>query len=298
VAALSVAFINFKGGVGKTADVVHLGACLAKDHGKRVLVVDLDAQCNASLWLLNPQQWREHVAGGRRSVYQIFADFLEGKHRFEWEEAILCGVPRTGEGLPKLPGLHLLPSVVHMLEIEERLGKRPPPDFFRPLAEALRPVVKEYDVILLDCPPNLHAISKNALFFARFFVIPYVPDFLSLSGFEVFVSLMERFQDEVAGFRVTGRGKVAAVIINRYRRLGRAADQALSQLKLVMDLAKSAKKIHEKARILEPAIRDHPDVGASSGIHLPVTLYRPRSPVARDFSLLAHEFVRHFSELT
>lgn len=49
-----IAFINFKGGVGKTANVVNIGAALAKYHQKKVLIVDLDAQSNASLWLAAP----------------------------------------------------------------------------------------------------------------------------------------------------------------------------------------------------------------------------------------------------
>ena len=59
-----LAFINFKGGVGKTATVVNIGATLAKLHEKKVLIVDLDPQSNSSLWLMRPDRWREHVARG------------------------------------------------------------------------------------------------------------------------------------------------------------------------------------------------------------------------------------------
>ena len=61
-----LAFINFKGGVGKTATVVNIGATLAKLHDKKVLIVDLDPQSNSSLWLMRPDRWHEHVARGRR----------------------------------------------------------------------------------------------------------------------------------------------------------------------------------------------------------------------------------------
>jgi len=47
-----VAFINFKGGVGKTSNVVNIGACLAKHYNKKTLIIDIDAQCNSTFWLL------------------------------------------------------------------------------------------------------------------------------------------------------------------------------------------------------------------------------------------------------
>ena len=72
------AFINFKGGVGKTATVVNIGAALARVHNKKVLIVDLDAQSNSSLWLMRPDRWRDHVARGRRSTFQILKTPWQG----------------------------------------------------------------------------------------------------------------------------------------------------------------------------------------------------------------------------
>lgn len=66
--ATVLAFLNFKGGVGKTANVVNIAGCLAATHDKRVLVVDLDAQCNASLWLLGKYGYREHTLNGVRTI--------------------------------------------------------------------------------------------------------------------------------------------------------------------------------------------------------------------------------------
>src|SRR6266404_2635344 len=92
MSAKILAFINFKGGVGKTASVVNLGATLAKLHEKKVLIVDLDPQSNSSLWLMRPDHWRDHVAKGRRSTYQIFDDAIQGKSRFNFEESLVKGV--------------------------------------------------------------------------------------------------------------------------------------------------------------------------------------------------------------
>lgn len=61
MAAKVIAFVNFKEGVGKTANVVNIGASRAMYYKKRVLIVDLDAQSNSSLWLMKPDEWRKHT---------------------------------------------------------------------------------------------------------------------------------------------------------------------------------------------------------------------------------------------
>src|ERR1700731_1323715 len=84
-----LAFINFKGGVGKTATVVNIGATLAKLHRKKVLIVDLDPQSNSSVWLMRPDRWRQHVAKGHHSTFQIFDDALQAKDRFKFDDAVV-----------------------------------------------------------------------------------------------------------------------------------------------------------------------------------------------------------------
>lgn len=75
-----VAFLNFKGGVGKASSVVNIGACLAATHQKRVLVIDLDAQCNTSLWLLRKTALRRHTEEPARTVSPMYLVFVEGIH--------------------------------------------------------------------------------------------------------------------------------------------------------------------------------------------------------------------------
>ena len=102
MSAKVLAFINFKGGVGKTACAVNIAATMAKLHDKKVLIVDLDPQSNSSLWLMRPDVWREHVAKGRRSTFEIFDDAIQGKDRFNFDESVIKGVT-TWTGFVELP---------------------------------------------------------------------------------------------------------------------------------------------------------------------------------------------------
>ena len=117
-----IAFVNFKGGVGKTANVVNIAASLAATHEKRVLVVDLDAQCNASLWLLRKEVWRRHTDGLRNSTYQLFKDRVVGTRLFDFEQATIQGVPMSEAGDRLIGSLHILPGVVELLEVEQLLA--------------------------------------------------------------------------------------------------------------------------------------------------------------------------------
>ena len=178
------AFINFKGGVGKTAMVVNIGASLAYYHHKKVLIVDLDPQSNASLWLMQPQHWRNHTQRGVRSTYQLFLDHIKGTKHFDFEEAVVPGVPWHG-GVSLLPHLDLLPAAVELLRVEDSIHHNKFVQFYKFVFMSLKPYFDKYDYVFFDCPPNVYAVTQNALFAADACVVPYVPDFLSLSGFNI-----------------------------------------------------------------------------------------------------------------
>ena len=133
-----IAVSNQKGGVGKTTTSVNLAACVA-DAGKRVLLIDIDPQGNASSGL--GQQAREGF-----SVYQVIIDELEA------EKAIV----QTDFG-----SLDVLPSSIELAGAEIELVAMPGRETL--LREALKPVRERYDYIFIDCPPSLGLITLNAL---------------------------------------------------------------------------------------------------------------------------------------
>ncbi|SDT96770.1 Cellulose biosynthesis protein BcsQ [Verrucomicrobium sp. GAS474] len=297
--AKTIAFINFKGGVGKTATVVNLGATIAKYHGKKVLIVDLDPQCNSSLWLLDPEVWREHVSDLTRSAYQIFDDHIVGTHHFDFEKAVLRGVPYSKDGgFSMLSHLDLLPGSVELLRLEDRLHQNRTAPYFKYLHQTLRPYQNDYDYIFLDCAPNLYSITKNALFAADYCVVPYVPDYLSLSGFGILADEVEKFYESVSGhLQGRKRPKIAALIVSHYRKIGDVFKHAVNELEQMAIALRASDQIHRKTVILEPYIRHDVKVAESTSEHLPVVLHAPSSIGSQDYADLAVNFLNHFENL-
>jgi chromosome partitioning protein len=293
-----LAFINFKGGVGKTATVVNIGATLVKLHEKKVLIVDLDPQCNSSLWLMRPDRWREHVIRGRQSTYQIFDDALQGKNRFDFDNTLVKGVV-TWTGFTDLPRLHLLPAAVELLRVEDRIHELRVPAIYEILDSALGLHFKQYDYVLLDCPPNLYSTTKAAIFSADSCIVPYVPDYLSLSGFQVLaeqiVEMRERFSPYLPGRR---KPNIGALIVSHYRQSGNVFRLAVNELELSIAELKKNGVLSDRAVLLEPYVRHCVRVAESTSEHLPVILYAPGSIGAQDYSDVTQRFVDLFESRT
>ncbi len=289
MAARVVAFMNFKGGVGKTASVVNLGACLAQFHNQRVLVVDLDPQASASLWLMTLDQYRDHTARAARTVSQLFNDYIKGTNAFDIEKAIVRGVPFRE--VPLIPKLDLLPAAVDLIKIEERIqdSRQNLPHTF--LRRSLVAVLDRYDYILLDCPPNFYSVARNAVFAADDIVVPYIPDFLSLSGVEIFTDLVADFYKKIAN-HLTGRRKpgISAFIVSHYMARQNVFEQGVNDLEILADLLRDAGKVRKEARVLQPGIRRCVRVAEAAGRHLPVILHDRQSNGAIDYSALADDF--------
>jgi chromosome partitioning protein len=288
------AFINFKGGVGKTATVVNIGATLAKLHEKKVLIVDLDPQSNSSVWLMRPDRWREHVAKGRHSTFQIFDDALHGRPRFDFAGSLVKGVV-TWTGFTDLPRLHLLPASVELLRIEDRIHQLRTPAIYQILDTALGSHFKGYDYVLMDCPPNLYSTTKAAIFSADSCVVPYVPDYLSLSGFQVLAEqiaeMRERFAPYLPGRR---QPNIAAVIVSHYRQSGNVFRLAVNELELSISQLQETGLLTNQIALLQPYIRHCVRVAESTSEHLPVILYAPGSIGAADYCDLTQRFIDLF----
>jgi chromosome partitioning protein len=149
------ALANQKGGVGKTTTAINLAACLA-EAGQRALVVDLDAQANATSGL------------GMRA---------NGSSSYE----LLDGVPLVDlTRQTRFANLDLVPSRPELAGAVVELARRD--DGERYLAEALASGVAQYDFVFLDCPPSLGPLTVNALAAADRVLVPVQAEYYALEG--------------------------------------------------------------------------------------------------------------------
>jgi chromosome partitioning protein len=225
--AIVTSIINLKGGVGKTTLTLALAHYLAAEHSRRVLVIDLDPQTNATIALVTERRWRDRDQSGQ-TLFQLFKDQLDGTRNFNASEAILTRVSNVGGGIP---GLDLLPSSIRLHRIQDKITKITDLDSFRSptvyaLREALRDVLPQYDHVLIDCPPNLGIITLNGIAISRYFLIPVVPDILSTLGVPLVLDRMADFalraQHEIFGL---------GIVISRFRPSSRLHKQTVLSMR-------------------------------------------------------------------
>ncbi len=212
-----VSFINYKGGVGKTTIAVETAATLAQKHGFKVLVVDLDPQTNASFYLVTEANW-ENWSSSTGSLKEIFQSAINDKH-FDVGSVIM-------EDLYDC--IDLLPSHLDLLPVDLELAAKwgaQSSEAKMIIKDRLGPVIneREYDFVVIDCPPNLNLVTQNALMLSDSYVVVCLPEYLSVRGINLIETHIGNMMDQINNNLVRfGAGPVAGpimrgIIFNRVR---------------------------------------------------------------------------------
>jgi len=161
-------FVNQKGGVGKTTSAINIGAYLALD-GKKTLLVDFDSQGNMTSGV--------GVDRNKPTVYDL-----------------LAGTAKIGTVIRKspVPGLSVIPASIDLSGAAIELVDQKEREFY--LRRALEPVKDKFDYILIDCPPSLGILTLNGLVAADEVLIPLQCEYFALEGLTLLLQTVKRVQ--------------------------------------------------------------------------------------------------------
>ena len=222
-----ISTINLKGGVGKTQTTIAVSEMLAANYGKKVLIIDLDPQTNATVSLMDESKWLNMDKKGN-TIFQLFSDKVYGTELFNLEASIVKNVSNVNSGIKNLD---LLPSSLRLIDIQDKLPLVSNSGYFvktpiTVLKESLSSVIENYDYVMIDCPPNLGLITLSGIYISDYYLIPTVPDILSTYGIPQILARIDAFKKD-AGIAI----KPLGIIISMYRSNNRLHDSIIDSLK-------------------------------------------------------------------
>jgi chromosome partitioning protein len=246
-----IAIANQKGGVGKSTTAVSLGAALA-EAGRRVLVLDLDPQGNASTGMGIRHDAREV------SVYDIVVG----------EASIADAVVQT-----PVPNLWAIPSTIDLAGAEIELVSQ----FSRELRlrKALEPLreARTYDIVLLDCPPSLGLLTINALAAALELIVPIQCEYYALEGLGQLLRNVSLVQKNInPNLQLTG------IVMTMFDPRTKLSEQVVAEVKRYF-----GDRVYDV--IIPRTIR----LSEAPGFGQPITVYDPKSKGAQSYRRLAKE---------
>ncbi len=246
-----IAIVNQKGGVGKTTTSINLAAALAAK-GKTVLLIDIDPQGNASTGLGVPRRERE------QTIYHVMTE----------------GMPLDDAIRPtELSGLSIVPSHVDLSAAEMEIGTVDGRTII--LREALKASAREFDYVLIDCPPSLNLLTINALAASRSVIVPLQCEFYALEGLSQLLKTVE-----MAKANINPALAIDGVMLTMYDSRNRLSAQVAEDVRKHLGRAVFQTVIPRNVRIAEA-----PSFGES------VVTYDPHCAGAQAYLALADELL-------
>ncbi|WP_419183536.1 ParA family protein [Serinibacter arcticus] len=247
-----IAMCNQKGGVGKTTTTINLGAALA-EYGRRVLIVDFDPQGAASAGL--------GIAANELDS-TIYTTLMDSRIDV-----------RTIIQHTSVPDLDLVPANIDLsaaeLQLVNEVGRE------QALTRVLRPVMDDYDVVLVDCQPSLGLLTVNALTAAHGVIVPLETEFFALRGVALLLETIEKVRD-----RLNPRLRTDGILATMY-------DGRTLHSREVLARVQEAFGDDVFTTIIGRTIK-FPDASVATE---PITSYAPTHPGAVAYRRLARELV-------
>ncbi len=254
-----IAVANQKGGVGKTTTAINLGTALAAV-GRRVLVMDCDAQGNASTGL------GVELAARRKTSYDV-----------------IIGEGTLAEGIiaTRVPNLDLVPGDENLAGLETLLHDDPRKNFrLRDAFDAHRAAGGMYDTVLIDCPPSLSTVTINAMVAANAVLVPLQCEFLALEG----LSQLLRTVDLVRGALNPGL-EIQGVVLTMFDKRNNLSDQVAGEVRSFF-----GQKVYQTVIPRNVRLSEAPSFG------LPAILYDHKCSGSEAYIMLAQELMQRERE--
>ncbi len=232
-----VSCVNLKGGVGKTAIAVNFAAYCGMQ-GHKTLLVDVDPQTNATFSCMEPEKW------GELSKKSGTVANLLGMRNFSAEDKLPSAKDVIAPNVFK--NVDLIPSHIDLFTIDLDLGGAAGREL--KLRKALKPVVDEYDIVVIDCPPNLTIPTQNALATSTHFVVPISPDFLSSIGIALLLSRIKKLCDDLDHSLIQ-----AGIIISRVGRPAIFREKTVASVRAQFGKLVFNGELKERASVAEAA---------------------------------------------
>jgi chromosome partitioning protein len=237
-----IAITNHKGGVGKTTSAINIGAALSI-LGNKVLLIDMDSQANLTMSLGESIETDKHIG------------------------TLLLNEVTMEESIIKRDDFDLIPSSLELAEYEGQIASK---RFYHNFLARKLEEVKQYDYVIIDCPPSLGALTFNAFCAADKYLIPVQPEIFGFEGLKTIINFTKDVKSQ-ANDRLECGGIFFTKYSKSYRR------------RLHHDVVAATETLFGEENIIPVSIRDNVSLAEAQAFRQSVFAYAPDSNGAKDY---------------